>query len=230
MSRSVLFGLCLYHEVSALCGGQVSQPTLLFARARVNIPAASSPLKPPSPIILFSALFTTPPHSAMLFVMLVVIWRACVKGNLTTAVAYYREAIRLCPEFADAHSNLGNALKVWLWLHFPPPRPPPTTCGALFSSLYFAVYTCSLGPLRTSRICRFLFPTLHNAYIFIVFVVRDWGANALSRAALDLQERGMVHDAMQCYQTAIKLRPDFAIAYGNLASCYYDCGWGGGGG
>lgn len=34
----------------------------------------------------------------------------------------------------------------------------------------------------------------------------------------------MVHDAMQCYQTAIKLRPDFAIAYGNLASCYYDCG------
>ncbi|CAN0348796.1 unnamed protein product, partial [Ectocarpus sp. 8 AP-2014] len=29
---------------------------------------------------------------------------------------------------------------------------------------------------------------------------------------------------MQCYQTAIKLRPDFAIAYGNLASCYYDCG------
>jgi tetratricopeptide (TPR) repeat protein len=28
-----------------------------------------------------------------------------------TAIAYYREAIRLCPEFADAHSNLGNALK-----------------------------------------------------------------------------------------------------------------------
>jgi protein O-GlcNAc transferase len=26
-------------------------------------------------------------------------------------VAYYKEAIRLCPEFSDAHSNLGNALK-----------------------------------------------------------------------------------------------------------------------
>ena len=37
---------------------------------------------------------------------------AFMKGNLTTAVAYYREAIRLCPEFADAHSNLGNVLKV----------------------------------------------------------------------------------------------------------------------
>lgn len=37
-----------------------------------------------------------------------------MKGNLTTAVAYYREAIRLCPEFADAHSNLGNVLKVRL--------------------------------------------------------------------------------------------------------------------
>lgn len=35
-----------------------------------------------------------------------------LQGNLTTAVAYYREAIRLCPEFADAHSNLGNVLKV----------------------------------------------------------------------------------------------------------------------
>lgn len=31
---------------------------------------------------------------------------------MTTAVAYYREAIRLSPEFADAHSNLGNVLKV----------------------------------------------------------------------------------------------------------------------
>lgn len=39
-------------------------------------------------------------------------WRCfSSKGNLTTAVAYYREAIRLCPEFADAHSNLGNVLK-----------------------------------------------------------------------------------------------------------------------
>lgn len=38
------------------------------------------------------------------------------------------------------------------------------------------------------------------------------------------QEQGLIQDAMQCYQTAIKLRPDFAIAYGNLASCYYDTG------
>lgn len=37
------------------------------------------------------------------------------KGNLTTSVAYYREAIRLCPEFADAHSNLGNVLKARKW-------------------------------------------------------------------------------------------------------------------
>ncbi len=33
------------------------------------------------------------------------------EGQLTTCIAYYREAIRICPEFADAHSNLGNALK-----------------------------------------------------------------------------------------------------------------------
>lgn len=33
------------------------------------------------------------------------------EGQLKTAIAYYQEAIRLCPEFADAHSNLGNVLK-----------------------------------------------------------------------------------------------------------------------
>jgi protein O-GlcNAc transferase len=33
-------------------------------------------------------------------------------GQVPTAIEYYKEAIRLCPEFADAHSNLGNALKV----------------------------------------------------------------------------------------------------------------------
>jgi protein O-GlcNAc transferase len=33
------------------------------------------------------------------------------EGNMATAIAYYREALALCPEFADAHSNLGNALK-----------------------------------------------------------------------------------------------------------------------
>ena len=26
-------------------------------------------------------------------------------------MAYFQEAIRLCPEFADAHSNLGNVLR-----------------------------------------------------------------------------------------------------------------------
>ena len=33
------------------------------------------------------------------------------EGQFPKAIAYYKEAIRLCPEFADAHSNLGNAQK-----------------------------------------------------------------------------------------------------------------------
>ena len=33
-------------------------------------------------------------------------------GDLDTALAYYKEAIRLAPDFADAYSNMGNALKV----------------------------------------------------------------------------------------------------------------------
>lgn len=33
------------------------------------------------------------------------------EGELDTAIAYYKEAIRLIPDFADAHSNLGNAYR-----------------------------------------------------------------------------------------------------------------------
>jgi protein O-GlcNAc transferase len=39
-----------------------------------------------------------------------------------------------------------------------------------------------------------------------------------------LKEQHLLHDAIACYQQAIKLRPDFAIAHGNLGSCYYDLG------
>ncbi len=38
------------------------------------------------------------------------------------------------------------------------------------------------------------------------------------------QEVGRLADAKAAYQEAIRLRPDFAIAHGNLASCYYDEG------
>jgi protein O-GlcNAc transferase len=34
-----------------------------------------------------------------------------------------------------------------------------------------------------------------------------------------MQEQGNVLEAFQCYSTAIRIRPDFAIAHGNLGSC-----------
>ncbi len=39
-----------------------------------------------------------------------------------------------------------------------------------------------------------------------------------------VQELGLLADAKAAYQEAIRLRPDFAIAHGNLASCFYDEG------
>jgi len=39
-----------------------------------------------------------------------------------------------------------------------------------------------------------------------------------------LKEQNLVQDAIASYKSAIKLRPDFAIAHGNLGSCYYDIG------
>jgi len=34
-------------------------------------------------------------------------------GELQKALAYYKEAIRIKPNFADAHLNQGNVLKVY---------------------------------------------------------------------------------------------------------------------
>lgn len=33
------------------------------------------------------------------------------EGNLDAALAYYKEAVNLTPNFADAHSNLGNVYR-----------------------------------------------------------------------------------------------------------------------
>lgn len=38
------------------------------------------------------------------------------------------------------------------------------------------------------------------------------------------QDAGRLGEAKAAYVEAIKLRPAFAIAHGNLASCYYDEG------
>ena len=35
---------------------------------------------------------------------------------------------------------------------------------------------------------------------------------------------GRPQEAIMCYQRAIQLRPDYAIAYGNLPSVYYEQG------
>jgi protein O-GlcNAc transferase len=38
------------------------------------------------------------------------------------------------------------------------------------------------------------------------------------------QALGRPQEAILCYQRSIRLRPDYAIAYGNLASLYYEQG------
>jgi protein O-GlcNAc transferase len=39
-----------------------------------------------------------------------------------------------------------------------------------------------------------------------------------------LKEMNKIDEALTSYETAIKLRPDFAIAHANVGACYYDSG------
>lgn len=104
--------------MGALGGGQPSLPALLSARACVSRPFLLAFADAALALLLaFVSLFSSTPALLLSPCCSLLLAGMCLtsfvyQGNLTTAVAYYREAIRLCPGFADAHSNLGNVLKV----------------------------------------------------------------------------------------------------------------------
>lgn len=154
------------------------------------------------------------------------------------AEALYRKAIAARPEFAGAHSNLGNLLKEQMrfdealeefhvtaaW-----PRLPFVKAAQSLVWSYNVVLPppCRLLS-RQIQLLQRLIPTLATP-------TRSYSGTpkpltATTRLVLQQQELGVFNPAIALTHTthhtpqAIKLDPEFADAYGNLAAAYKDIG------
>lgn len=137
------------------------------------------------------------------------------KGRLNEAAQCCRQALALNPLLVDAHSNLGNLMKA--------------------QGLVQEAYSCYLEALRIQ-------PTFAIAWSNLAGLFMESGD--LNRALQYYKEAvklkptfpdaylnlgnvykalGMPQEAIVCYQRAVQTRPN-AIAFGNLASTYYERG------
>ena len=142
----------------------------------------------------------------------------CVEGpgKLDEAVACYRRALELKPDYAEAHNNLGNALK---------------DQGKLDEAV--ACYRRALE----------LKPDYAEAHNNLGNALKDQGkldeAVACYRRALELKpdyaeahnnlgvalkDQGKLDEAVACYRRALELKPDYAEAHNNLGNAFKDQG------
>lgn len=136
--------------------------------------------------------------------------------NFSESIFYNQQCVRVDPRFAEAYSNLGNALK---------------ELGDLESSVQFYLKAIKIKP-------RF-----GDAYNNLACVYMQLGqveeAMETFRMAITLNPRlieahnnlGNLYKALsdfdeakKCYLEAIKIKPDFAIAWSNLAGVFKDEG------
>ena len=137
-------------------------------------------------------------------------------ARFAEAVACYRRALELKPDYAEAHNNLGNALK---------------DQGKLDEAV--ACYRRALE----------LKPDFAEAHNNLGNALKDQGkldeAVACYRRALELKpdyaeahnnlgnalkDQGKLDEAVACYRRALELKPDFAEAHNNLGNALKDQG------
>ncbi|XP_022761810.1 probable UDP-N-acetylglucosamine--peptide N-acetylglucosaminyltransferase SEC isoform X3 [Durio zibethinus] len=136
------------------------------------------------------------------------------KGRLNEAAQCCRQALALNPRLVDAHSNLGNLMKIQGFVQ------EAYNCylEALRIQPNFAIAWSNLAGLfmeagELNRALQYykeavrLKPTFFDAYLNLGNVYKALG---------------MPQEAIVCYQRALQVRPDYAMAYGNLASIYYE--------
>jgi tetratricopeptide (TPR) repeat protein len=128
------------------------------------------------------------------------------RGNL--AVDYLNAALRLKPDFAEAHSNLGNAFVLYRKL----PEAVASFRQAVRFKPDFAVAHNNLGnALRELGHLAEAVGTLQEA-----LRLRPDYAAAHNNLAIALQAQGKLDEAVASYQQALRLRPDYAEAHNNL--------------
>ncbi|MEN6630374.1 MAG: tetratricopeptide repeat protein, partial [Sulfuricella sp.] len=134
------------------------------------------------------------------------------QGKLDEAVACYRKALALNPDFAGSHYNLGITLKIQ---------------GRLDEAI-----TCCRKALA-------LKPGFPEAYNQMGIALNEQGkfdeaascyrqalalrpgyTDAYNNLGITLRDQGKLHEAIACYQKTLELKPDFAAACSNLASIF----------
>ena len=131
------------------------------------------------------------------------------QGKLDEAIAEYREAIRLQPDYAVAHTNLGNVL---CDSGQDSTRRSPNTARRSGSSPTTPwPTTTSATPCRTRASWTRPSPNTATA-------IRLKPDDAVAHCNLGnaLRDQGKLDEAIAEYRTAIRLKPDYAEAYCNL--------------
>mmetsp|Transcript_34492 Transcript_34492/g.43546 ORF Transcript_34492/g.43546 Transcript_34492/m.43546 type:complete len:954 (-) Transcript_34492:361-3222(-) len=136
--------------------------------------------------------------------------------NFSECIFYNQQCIRVDPNFAEAYSNLGNALKELgdvqgaIQFYLKAIKLKPRFCDA-YSNLASA--HMQMGQLQeateTYQMALVLNPKLVDAH---------------SNLGNLFKAQGKLEEAKVCYLKAIKLNPEFAIAWSNLAGAFKEDG------
>lgn len=135
-------------------------------------------------------------------------------GDYAKALAYYKEAIRLKPNFADAHLNQGNVLKamgrpqdaIMCYQRAIQLRPDYAIAYGNLASVYYEQGQMDLAIMHYKQAIM-LDSTFVEAY------------NNLGNA---LKDAGRVDEAIACYQSCLQLQANHPQALTNLGNIYME--------
>ncbi len=138
------------------------------------------------------------------------------RGKIDEAMAHYRKAMEICPDFADSHNNLGFAL---------------AGRGQIDEAM---------AHYRTALELRPDYAEAHNdfgvalagrgqtdeamAHYRTALELKPGYAEAHNNLGVALAGRGQTDEAMVHYRTALELNPEFAEACNNLGDALAKCG------
>ena len=136
--------------------------------------------------------------------------------SFNQAILCYQEAIKLKPDFAAAHNNLGICFR---------------EIGKMDESIFHTRKAIKLKPDYAEAhnnlgVCFFESNRLneaHSCYKTAIKIKPDY-ADVYNNLGNVLKDFGQIDEAILSYKKAIKLMPDFRLAFSNLAGALTDLG------